>query len=48
MCDSLYDLFHLNDAYGQEDVATWWLIRKFTWACLWGEPPYDYEDSDFA
>ncbi len=33
MCDSIYDLFHLeeNRYTGLED---WWTTRKFEWDCL--------------
>ena len=31
LCDSLYDLFHLNDQYGQKTLDDWWETRKFEW-----------------
>ena len=35
LCDSVYDLLHLNDRYGQETISGWWGSRKVDWRCLW-------------
>lgn len=29
LCDSLYDLKHLKDRFGQEPLSGWWGTRKF-------------------
>lgn len=34
LCDSFYDLFHLNDTYGQRTFRCWWGIRRFEFDCL--------------
>lgn len=43
LCDSMYDLFHLKDKYGQETLQGWWDTRKFEWAFLRGTFKY-FED----
>ena len=32
--DSVYDLFHLKDEFGQEDLRDWWETRKHEWRYL--------------
>ena len=37
LCDSVYDLFHLHDKYGQENLRGWWDMRVDQWN-HWGNP----------
>ena len=37
LCDSLYDLFHLDDQYGQRTFCGWWDTRKFEWNYIWAK-----------
>lgn len=31
LCDSAYDLLHLKDKYGQENLSGWWETRVYEW-----------------
>ncbi len=36
LCDSWYDLRHLDYPYGQKDLAGWWSSREYEWQRIWG------------